>query len=198
MELVNLGLPVNISMALFLGYIAHNSRGGVPGWSRSPSAGKRCRDRGWRREDGAHRPSGILPGAIQRMGAPSARAQGRTWGRHCGPVPISKGTSHQPTDHMHFHVDDGIALGGPGLACCYHGSSSCWLQESRSDKQPWGHMNLHRCGRSSCPGPQQGFCLKHYDGFNWGSSTLCPSVSLAASEKILEAHISEEATEKRV
>lgn len=70
--------------------------------------------------------------------------------------------------------------------------------EPTSDKQPWGHMDLHRCGRSSCPGPQQGVCLRHYDGFKWGSISLCASVSLAASEKILEAHISEKATDKGV
>lgn len=68
----------------------------------------------------------------------------------------------------------------------------------RSDKQPWGHMDLHRCGRSSCPGPQQDVRLRHYDGFKWGSISLCASVSLAASEKILEAHISEKATDKGV
>lgn len=81
------GSPINISMALFLGYIfkiAHNSRSGVPVWTRSPSAEKRCREGTGDGEDGAHRPSVTLPGAIQRMGSPSARAQGRTWGPDIG------------------------------------------------------------------------------------------------------------------
>lgn len=35
----------HFSVSGYIFKIAHNSRGGIPGWTRSPSAEKRCRER---------------------------------------------------------------------------------------------------------------------------------------------------------
>lgn len=125
------------------------------------------RDRGWRRADGAHRPSVTLPGATQSMGTPSVRAQGPTLGILFPFLRENKSLALQTI--CIFMLMMAFALEMLALGDCAAGARHDlllpWEQqlllitggsdmEPRSNKQPWGHMDLHRCGRSSCPRPQ--------------------------------------------